>query len=150
MYGFTMKTSTMYKMREKALSLINGGYDESYALLPAYVEMIKETNPGSYAICAWTVMYTHKKPLRFKSLFMSFNAQFRGLFKGCRSLIGVDGTYLKGNHGGVLLSAIAVDGNNEICPLAVGVVKAENKETWSNFFGISNKFCLKVGRKTGL
>ncbi|XP_074306598.1 uncharacterized protein LOC141641850 [Silene latifolia] len=149
MYELNMKTSTMYRMREKALSLINGGHDESYALLPAYVEMIKETNPDSYAICAWTVMNTPEKPLQFKSLFVSFNAQFRGLIEGCRSLIGVDGTHLMGNHGGVLLSAITMDGNNEIFPVAVGVVEAENKETWSNFFDILSKCFLKVGEKTG-
>ncbi|XP_074297964.1 uncharacterized protein LOC141628771 [Silene latifolia] len=52
----------------------------------------------------------------------------------CRSLIGVDGTHLKGNHGGVLLSAVALDGNNELFPIAVGVVESENKDSWSNFF----------------
>ncbi|XP_074315267.1 uncharacterized protein LOC141651452 [Silene latifolia] len=137
----------MYRMREKALSLINGGHDESYALLPAYVEMIKETNLGSYVICAWTVMNTPKKPLQFKSLFVSFNAQFRGLIEGCRSLIGVDGTHLKGNHGGGLLSAIAVDGNNEIFLVAVGVVEAENKENLSNFFWHLKQMLSESGRE---
>ncbi|XP_074315350.1 uncharacterized protein LOC141651544 [Silene latifolia] len=136
-YGLNMKKSTLYRMRDKSLKLINGGHDTSYGLLPTYCEVVKLTNPGSYAICAWTTMDTPEKPLQFKSLFVSFSAQFKGLIAGCRSLIGVDGTHLKGNYGDVLLSAIAVDGNNEILLVVVGVVESENKErdheTWARY-----------------
>ncbi|XP_074313923.1 uncharacterized protein LOC141649123 [Silene latifolia] len=55
------------------------------------------------------------------------------LINGCRSLIRVDGTHLKGNYGGVLLSAIAMDGNNELFPIVVAVVDSENKDNWSFF-----------------
>ncbi|XP_074290438.1 uncharacterized protein LOC141617155 [Silene latifolia] len=68
------------------------------------------------------------------SLINYFVNTFMGLIRGCRSLIGVDGAHLKGNHGGVLLSAVALDGNNEMFPVAIGVVEAENKESWSKFF----------------
>ncbi|XP_074282602.1 protein FAR1-RELATED SEQUENCE 6-like [Silene latifolia] len=146
-YGLNMKKSTLYRMRDKALQLINGGHDTSYGLLPTYCEVVKLTNPGSYAICAWTTMDTPEKPLQNKSLFVSFSAQFKGLIAGCRSLIGVDGTHLKGNYGGVLLSAIAVDGNNEIFPVAVGVVESENKESWSNFFWHLKQVLAESGRE---
>ncbi|XP_074313914.1 uncharacterized protein LOC141649112 [Silene latifolia] len=92
-------------------------------------------------------MDTPEKPLQFKSLFVSFYAQFRGVIEECRSLIGVDGTHLKRNHGGVLLSAIAVDGNNEIFPVAVGVVEAENKESWSQFFYHLKQVLSESGRE---
>ncbi|XP_063946158.1 uncharacterized protein LOC135151558 [Daucus carota subsp. sativus] len=48
--------------------------------------------------------------------------------------MGVDGTHLKGDYGGVLLSAVALDANNEIFPLAYAIVSAKDKETWSWFF----------------
>ncbi|XP_074293637.1 uncharacterized protein LOC141620742 [Silene latifolia] len=133
-FGLQLKLSTLYRMKDHALKEINGGHDESYKLLPRYCEMVKQTNPNSSAMCAWSVMETPEKPLQFKSLFLSFSAQANGLLAGCRSLIGVDGTHLKGNHGGVLLSAVALDGNNELFPIAVGVVESENKDSWSNFF----------------
>ncbi|XP_056688620.1 uncharacterized protein [Spinacia oleracea] len=57
-----------------------------------------------------------------------------GFLGGCRPLIGVDGCHLKGNYGGILLSAIALDNNNEIFPLAFAIVSVEDKETWSFFF----------------
>ncbi|KAL2933721.1 hypothetical protein RDABS01_016840, partial [Bienertia sinuspersici] len=40
-YGITMATSTLYKMREKALQIVQGGHDESYSYLVAYCEMLK-------------------------------------------------------------------------------------------------------------
>ncbi|XP_074283347.1 uncharacterized protein LOC141607897 [Silene latifolia] len=88
----------------------------------------------SYAHCTWVYMDTPERLPQFKSIFISFNAQIQGVIAGCRSLIGVDGTHLKGNHGGVLLTAVALDGNNEIFPLAVSVVESENKDSWSSFF----------------
>ncbi|XP_021767772.1 uncharacterized protein LOC110732169 [Chenopodium quinoa] len=42
--------------------------------------------------------------------------------------------HLKGNYGGILLSAVAVDANNEIYPLAYAIVRSEDKETWAYFF----------------
>ena len=65
---------------------------------------------------------------------MSFAAQFRGLVSSCRGLVGVDGCHLKGNYGSVLLSAIFLDGNNEIFPVTVAIVDSENKTSWCWFF----------------
>ena len=59
---------------------------------------------------------------------------WKGFLAGCRPLIGVDGTHLKGNYGGILLSAVALDANNEIFPLAYAVVIVEDKKDWSWFF----------------
>ena len=49
-------------------------------------------------------------------------------------LIGVDGTHLKETYGCILLSAVALDANNEIFSLACAVVSVEDKENWSWFF----------------
>ncbi|XP_021718785.1 uncharacterized protein LOC110686467 [Chenopodium quinoa] len=50
-----------------------------------------------------------------------------------RPLIGVDGAHLKGNYGGILLSAVALDGNNEFYPIAYAIVRAEDKESWAYY-----------------
>ncbi|XP_048491378.1 uncharacterized protein LOC104883482 [Beta vulgaris subsp. vulgaris] len=60
--------------------------------------------------------------------------KFKGLIDGCKGLVGVDGTHLKGNFGGILLAAVSLDGNNKIFPVAVAVVGYENKTSWSWFF----------------
>ena len=74
-----------------------------------------------------------ERPLIFKSIFISFKGVIDGLSAGCRSLIGVDGAHLKGSFGGVLLSAIAIDANNELFPFAWAIVSGEDEENWKFF-----------------
>ncbi|XP_011072625.1 uncharacterized protein LOC105157827 [Sesamum indicum] len=52
---------------------------------------------------------------------------------GCRPVIGVDGCHLKGLYGGVLLTAISIDPNNNLY-LAYAVVSGETREAWQWFF----------------
>ncbi|GFZ04943.1 hypothetical protein Acr_17g0005150 [Actinidia rufa] len=53
-----------------------------------------------------------------------------GFLNGCRPFIEVDGTHLKGPYGGVLLTAIVLDGING---LFLVVVECECKDRWSFF-----------------
>ena len=46
----------------------------------------------------------------------------------------VDGTFLTGKYRGQILTAIGVDGNNQILPLAMAFVEGENFESWLWFF----------------
>ncbi|XP_021714857.1 uncharacterized protein LOC110682820 [Chenopodium quinoa] len=96
--------------------------------------MCIETNLESKAFCALNETESIPKQLQFTSIFISFTGQWKGLFRGVRPLIGVDGTHLKGNYGGVLLSAVGIDGNNEIFPIAYVVVGQEDKQSWTYFF----------------
>lgn len=45
----------------------------------------------------------------------------------------VDGAHLKGNYGGVMLSAAILDGNNEVFPFAWAIVAGEDKYAWKIF-----------------
>ncbi|XP_056695145.1 uncharacterized protein [Spinacia oleracea] len=116
-----------------AKELIHGGFSESYGLLPAYAEMIKRTNPGSYALVTWTKEIVGATP-HFKSCFFSFACMIKGFFEGCRPIIGIDGAHLSGTYKGQMLTAIAIDGNNEIFPIAYGIVDGETGDTWAYFF----------------
>ncbi|XP_021717631.1 uncharacterized protein LOC110685408 [Chenopodium quinoa] len=133
-YGVHMATNTLYKMRGVALKEINGGHDTSYGYLPKYCEMIKETNPGSAANCAWKQLNPPDPSLTFSSIFISFKAAIDGVVAGCRSLVGVDGAHLKGHFGGILMSAMAIDGNNELFPFAWAIVPKEDGDSWKYFF----------------
>jgi hypothetical protein len=48
-------------------------------------------------------------------------------------VIGVDGCFLKGRYGGQLLVAVGRDSNDNIYPIAMAVVEAEMKDSWSWF-----------------
>ncbi|KAJ0011055.1 hypothetical protein Pint_33920 [Pistacia integerrima] len=54
--------------------------------------------------------------------------------------IGIDGCHLKGHYGGVLLSAISMDANSGIFPLAICVCEAENNDSWGFFLGLLHDF----------
>lgn len=61
---------------------------------------------------------------------MCLNARKKGLLSGCKSIIRIDGFHLKGQCKGQLLTAVGVDGNDEIFPLAYAIVEIKSKESW--------------------
>ena len=54
-------------------------------------------------------------------------------FHGCRSFTALDETFWKTQWNLTLLLAVAMDGNDEILPLAWGVAGSESKNSWSFF-----------------
>ncbi|XP_074297000.1 uncharacterized protein LOC141627670 [Silene latifolia] len=103
-FGITVKKRTMYK-----------------------------TNPGSWALITWHSPYTDRLTY-FKGMFVSFSAWTKGFLRGCRPIIGVDGCHLKGRFKGMLLSALSLDGNNNLFIIAYAIVGKETTESWSYFF----------------
>ena len=57
----------------------------------------------------------------------------RGFHNGIRPIISLDGCHLKGVYGGQLLSAVRRDGNDNLFPIAMAVVEAETKDSWTWF-----------------
>lgn len=88
--------------------------------------MVRVTNPGS-------VINIDHEDGRFKRLFLCFNACQEGFISGCRPLLFLDGTFLKDRYKGILLGAMAYDGNHGIFPLALSVCDSENEENWCWF-----------------
>ena len=60
-------------------------------------------------------------------MFICFDALKRGWKGGCRPLIGLDGCFLKGVCKGQLLTAIGLDGMDQMYPIAWAVINKENK-----------------------
>ncbi|CAH9135731.1 unnamed protein product [Cuscuta epithymum] len=52
----------------------------------------------------------------------------------CRSILIVDGSFLKAYYKGTLLTACAQDENNQVVPLAFGICDTESKDSWVWFF----------------
>lgn len=64
--------------------------------------MIKETNPGSYALITWNSDFGNVEP-RFRACFFLFVVQDRGFLKGCRPIVGTN-AHLSECFKGILLS----------------------------------------------
>ncbi|KAI3689042.1 hypothetical protein L2E82_46990 [Cichorium intybus] len=52
---------------------------------------------------------------------------------GKRDFLGLDGAFMKGPFPGQILTAVALDGNNGVYPLAYAIVEAENLDSWTWF-----------------
>ena len=61
----------------------------------------------------------------FQRFMVSFPSFRYGFKEGCRSFIGLDGCHLKGPFEGVLLSAVSLDANHGIFPLAICICESE-------------------------
>ncbi|KAL4011078.1 hypothetical protein IC575_028124 [Cucumis melo] len=93
--------------------------DSNIFKIKKYGEALKFTNPG-------TIFHMELEDDRFfKYLFMAVGACVRGFLNCIRPVIVMDGTLLKNKYRGQLIVAVCLDGNNQIYPLAFGVVDRE-------------------------
>ena len=66
---------------------------------------------------------------RFLYFFMVLSASISG-WQHCRPVISIDGTSLKNKYGSTLSSALTLDANDQIFPLAFCVVDSKNDSSW--------------------
>ncbi|XP_042497524.1 uncharacterized protein LOC122076265 [Macadamia integrifolia] len=132
-YGLQFHYTKLYRARRIALEINEGSHSTSYAKLPAYGRLVLQNDVGSIFKLQFENRNRMSDSLIFKRLFVCFDACKKGFLRGCRPFIGLDGCHLKGRYGGVLLSAISVDGNNGIFPIAYSVVEVECKDSWTWF-----------------
>nr|ABA96499.1 transposon protein, putative, Mutator sub-class [Oryza sativa Japonica Group] len=79
-------------------------------------------------------------------------------FVNCRPVLCIDGTFLTGKYRGQILTAIGVDGNNQVLPLAFAFVESENTDSWYWFLklvktkvvGMRPNVCLIHDRHAGI
>ncbi|KAL0533765.1 hypothetical protein IC582_027810 [Cucumis melo] len=122
-YGINMRYEKAWRARENAYERVRGSPEESYNLLRRYGEALKFTNPG-------TIFHMELEDDRFfKYLFMAVGACVRGFLNCIRPVIVMDGTFLKNKYRGQLIVAVCLDGNNQIYPLAFGVVDRETDDS---------------------
>ncbi|XP_044506443.1 uncharacterized protein LOC123226047 [Mangifera indica] len=129
----------LYRVKKIATGLSAKEHAESYNWLFKYCHIVLMTNAGSKAALKVIRDEIPSTP-RFHRFFLSFAAQKKDFLEGCRRFIGVDGCHLKGHFGGVLLSAVAIDANSGIFPLAICVCEVENNDSWGYFLGMLKEF----------
>ncbi|KAL0548764.1 hypothetical protein IC582_013234 [Cucumis melo] len=122
-YDINMSYEKAWRARENAYERVLGSPEESYNLLRRYGEALKFTNPG-------TIFHMELEDDRFfKYLFMVIGPCVRGFLNCIRSVIIMDETFLKNKYRGQLIVTVCLDGNNQIYPLAFGVVDRETDDS---------------------
>ncbi|TXG54834.1 hypothetical protein EZV62_020090 [Acer yangbiense] len=126
-FGISCNYHKGYRAKHIALDEVQGIPVESYRILPSYLYMLEQTNPGTI-----TDLYTDSGN-RFMYMFFCLKACIDGFLSSIRPVIAIDATFLRGPHPGVLFVAVCMDGNNQIFPLAFGVGDSETNEAWEWF-----------------
>jgi hypothetical protein len=132
--GFTsyrVKYSKAWRAKQQAIQLLWGDWKEAYNQVPRILSAMKHFNPG----LRW---YPHVGRIvddvdgipkaTLQRVFWCF-PQSCEVFKHCRPLVLVDGTFLTGKYRGVLMIAVGVDPDNQIVPLAFALAEGENDDS---------------------
>ncbi|KAH7840195.1 hypothetical protein Vadar_013978 [Vaccinium darrowii] len=105
-------------------------------LLPTYAEIVRQTNLGSLFKIQYVMLSLQVNPTFIMMCFISFEAMQWSFKNGCMPFIGVDVTFLKGFYGGILLTAIALDGYNGLPPLdhLKTIIGLDEQKPWTIIF----------------
>ena len=95
-----------------------------------YHEALRVSNPKSHFTIV-TIPNT-SSPV-FQRFFVMFKGLRDGWLLGCRKVLCIDGCFLKTFVGGMLLSTVGRDPNDQMFPLAWAVVEDENNESDNDF-----------------
>ncbi|EMS45351.1 MATE efflux family protein 3, chloroplastic [Triticum urartu] len=148
-FSVDVSKSVAYRARRKAIKVVQGDQKEQYYRLRDYLQAVLDTNPGSR--CVVTTFEDPENPAptpRFKYMFYCLHASKQGFLNGCRPFIGLDGCFIKLTTGQQILAATGRDGNNNIYPIAFGVVDKEDSESWT-WFLTQLRCCIGSGSKFG-
>ncbi|XP_040372479.1 uncharacterized protein LOC112192744 [Rosa chinensis] len=129
-FGMDIGYQMAYRAKRRAVKLAQGSHEDQYNLLESYAHELKKKNPGT---SVWIQTELDEDLTRFKRIYICLEPLKIGWRAGCRPIIGLDGCHLKGVHKGHLLTAVGIDGNNGIYPIAWAIVESECRDSWTWF-----------------
>ncbi|KAL7172900.1 hypothetical protein ACSBR2_032381 [Camellia fascicularis] len=126
-YGLDISYRVAWLGVKKARNEVFGDHAMSFDQLRWYNDAVMENNPHSYINLDFD-----QQTGRFVRYFIAFRACIDG-FNGCRPLLFLDGTFLKGRFKGTLLATTAKDGNQCLFPVAFAIVDSKTSSNWEWF-----------------
>uniref|UniRef100_I1R376 Transposase MuDR plant domain-containing protein n=1 Tax=Oryza glaberrima TaxID=4538 RepID=I1R376_ORYGL len=126
-YGYEISYDKAWRAKQKALEMRFGTYEDSYHNLPPLLEVMQARNPGTHMAILDEVNEYGENVLR--RAFWSFGCMIEA-FRNCIPLLCVDGTFMTGKYRGTILTAIGVDADSHVVPVAFAFVESENTSSW--------------------
>uniref|UniRef100_A0ACD5ZRE6 Uncharacterized protein n=1 Tax=Avena sativa TaxID=4498 RepID=A0ACD5ZRE6_AVESA len=124
------------RARKAALLQIHGDEEGQFKQLFDYGQDLRRSNPGSKFFVTTNSVGDAESPQHKEHLatvYWSYDACKRGFLAGCRPFICLDGCHIKTKYKGVLLTAIGIDPNDCIYPVAFGIAEVECTTSWEWF-----------------
>lgn len=125
-WNLTPSRSKVARARRIIMRQIHGDEELQFSSLWDYGQELRRSNPGSS-------FFLNLVDSRFSTCYMSIDACKRGFISACRPIICLDGCFIKTKYGGQLLTAVGMDPNDCIFPIAMAVVEVESLATWKWF-----------------
>lgn len=155
-FQYSISYIKAWRAKQKVLEMRFGTFEASYNNLPSMLSKIIERNPGS-SFDLKHFPNPRGGPNILQRVFFCLGASVRA-FQYCVPVLCIDGTFLTGKYKGQILTAVGVDGNNHILPVAFAFVENENTDSWYWFLervkiqvvAARRDVCLISDRHSGL
>ncbi|XP_024948537.1 uncharacterized protein LOC102622519 isoform X2 [Citrus sinensis] len=131
-YGFDCPKTKLLEAQKMGREILGADHADSYTCLGQLATVIEDMD-SSHKVHVETEWCTDSQQPRFKGFFLCLRETVWGFAFRCRHFIALDGWRLGGEFGGVMLTAVGIDANDGIWPVAVYEVEEESNSTWYNF-----------------
>lgn len=122
-----------YRAKLHASVQVKGDYQSQYKVLRDYCMELQATNEGTTIKIEVEEGNTDGDARVFKRIYICLGPLKKGFRALGRELLGLDGAFMKGPYPGMLLTAVGLDSNNGIYPVAYAIVEAESYNSWKWF-----------------
>nr|GFA13803.1 transposase, mutator type [Tanacetum cinerariifolium] len=133
-YEVGISKQKVFRAKKMAQERVESNHTRQYAQLRDYCLKLKNNNPNtSIKIEVEPIEDINSTKRKFKRVYVCLGPLKDGFKAGKRDLLRLDGCFLSRSYPGWILTAVGVDPNNGIYPLAYAIVESKNKDSWKWF-----------------
>nr|ABA98396.2 hypothetical protein LOC_Os12g27390 [Oryza sativa Japonica Group] len=128
-FKYTITYGKAWRAKQKVLEMRYRTVESSYDNLQRLLANIAQRNSNTYYDVHTFPSTVDPNKSVLQRAFFSLGACMKA-FVHYRPVLCIDGIFLTAKYRGQILTAIGVDGNNQVLPMAFAFVESENTESW--------------------